>query len=206
MIGQKFGLITVLAKGPKDEKWRKSTWECVCDCGVNVVMYGRTLKESANPSCGCAQYRAVSKANKKYVTVADYLANTKRTGFCLEWQGYVTTAGYGSVGTYTPKTGSTTRRSGLVHRRVYELVHGDAPKVVMHTCDNRLCVNPKHLVGGTQKDNIADAVGKGRLNQSKRKYTATYKGKVIGLAELSTLEKIPMATLQWRARHGKELY
>jgi hypothetical protein len=167
MIGQKFGLLTVLTKGPKDEKWRRSTWECVCDCGVTVVMYGKTLKTSPNPSCGCVRYDAVSEANKKYVTVADYLAKTKRKGSCLEWQGYVTSAGYASVGTYTPKMDSVTKRSGLVHRRVYELVHGDAPSVVMHTCDNRVCINPDHLVGGTQSDNIKDAASKGRMYRQK---------------------------------------
>lgn len=32
-----------------------------------------------------------------------------------------------------------------------------------HHCDNPPCVNPEHLFEGTQKDNIADAIAKGRL-------------------------------------------
>lgn len=35
--------------------------------------------------------------------------------------------------------------------------------VARHTCDNPRCVNPDHLVEGTQKDNIGDAVQRGRL-------------------------------------------
>lgn len=39
--------------------------------------------------------------------------------------------------------------------------------MVLHTCDNRWCVNPNHLIQGTQKDNIRDMWSKGR--ETKRK-------------------------------------
>lgn len=51
-----------------------------------------------------------------------------------------------------------------LHRKVFELTKGEieAGNVVLHTCDNPKCINPDHLVQGTQKQNIEDMVKKRR--------------------------------------------
>lgn len=203
MLYKKFGLLTVVAKGLQDIKWRRSTWVCTCECGKTVTVFGRTLRTSQNPSCGCIRYDAVSKAVRKYNTLADYLANTKRVGECLEWQGSITNKGYGTAGVYTPKTRE--KRSGLIHRRVYELVHGTVPAVVMHICDNPRCVNPKHLAGGTQSKNIQDSADKGRLIGN-TKHSAMYKGKLVGLKEIATREGIPLSTAYYRFINKKVIF
>ena len=50
------------------------------------------------------------------------------------------------------------------HRISYDLHVGPIPDglVVMHICDNTLCVNPNHLRVGTQLENIKDRDVKGR--------------------------------------------
>ncbi len=45
-----------------------------------------------------------------------------------------------------------------VHRVVYMLLNGDIPEgmVVRHICDHPDCINPEHLILGTQADNAKD--------------------------------------------------
>ena len=56
------------------------------------------------------------------------------------------------------------------HRYAYSLFNEniDDGLVVMHSCDNRSCVNPFHLSQGTYKDNLIDMSLKGRNFQSKK--------------------------------------
>lgn len=51
------------------------------------------------------------------------------------------------------------------HRLAYLLFNGPIPDglLVRHTCDVGYCVRPSHLLVGTQKDNLQDAVDRGRL-------------------------------------------
>lgn len=90
--------------------------------------------------------------------------NILKTDSCWEWQKRKDRDGYGMV------DGVLRKHYGQrAHRASYQIYKGEIPKgmVVMHTCDNRSCVNPNHLVIGTQKDNVRDCRDKGRLNPGK---------------------------------------
>jgi hypothetical protein len=51
-----------------------------------------------------------------------------------------------------------------LHRYMYELYKGAIPVglLIRHTCDNRICINPDHLLVGTVADNVKDSIERGR--------------------------------------------
>lgn len=55
-------------------------------------------------------------------------------------------------------------RVWAVHRKIYVAIHGplSSDVVVRHTCDDRECCNPEHLVAGTHAQNVADRVARSR--------------------------------------------
>ena len=107
---------------------------------------------------------------------------------CWLWTGYTHKNGYGGI--------RVNQKQIKTHRYSYTLYRGPIPPglLVLHSCDVRNCVNPRHLFLGTQKDNVQDMMHKGRakfrkhnlpegVTPARRKFKACKNRRYIGTFE-----------------------
>lgn len=84
------------------------------------------------------------------------------TDSCWLWHGKLNKNGYGVI--------QIDKKNYLAHRISYQLFNtGFNQRLgVLHRCDVRNCINPKHLFTGTQLENNLDAAWKNRIPFSEK--------------------------------------
>lgn len=105
------------------------------------------------PSCG-AVGSALGHIDSHRIPL--FWAKVRKGEGCWEWTAATDVGGYGVF--------NTGRRMSRAPRVSWVLAYGPLPErvIVMHRCDNRLCVRPEHLELGDQKRNVADMDVRGR--------------------------------------------
>lgn len=119
-----------------------------CSSGC-VGQYKSAAADAARPSMEDAFYRWVDKG-----------------GDCWEWTGARDPQGYG-VFCYAKKTYKAHRIAVQLDGRSFR-----KGEYACHHCDNPGCVNPDHIYVGTPKDNMRDALERGRFPHGSRCHMA----------------------------------
>lgn len=91
-----------------------------------------------------------------------FWARVEKLDGCWAFKGAHSADGYGSFWDGT--------RAVRAHRYAWELANGPIPAglLIRHSCDNPSCVRPDHLSLGTDADNKADSMARGRHHHGER--------------------------------------
>lgn len=92
MIGQKHGMLTVIAEGAKSNQ--QATWICKCDCGnITKPILGYSLRSGATKSCGCQQGGVTH--GKKHTRLYNIWVNMRARCRCSTHHAFVYYGGRG---------------------------------------------------------------------------------------------------------------
>ena len=131
-----------------------------------TIQNGR-VNQATSPNAENGTTKSKRKPRPWEKVVDDFWARVAKGGpdECWEWQAcrsmYKPGRDYG-VTWMDGKKWST-------HRLAWTLTYGPIPegKLILHSCDNPPCCNPRHLRPGSQVDNVGECLNKGRGNREK---------------------------------------
>lgn len=148
LTGIKKGLLTIVSfayyyKIP-GSNYRRSYWNCICQCGNKVIVSRKNIMESKKLSCGCwikenngpETTRSFEEAKQHKINCILNMSHWEND--CLIWEGYCRKE--------HPKA-SFLSKTCMVSRLIWFFEYGEIPnkKHVIHTCGNLKCINIKHL-------------------------------------------------------------
>jgi len=93
----------------------------------------------------------------RYVNLDHFYKNQEeKPNGCVEWTGITSNIGYGFIGFI--KADGSGKGMMTTHRLAWMVENNRVPskRNINHTCHNKLCVHPDHLIEGTQQDKLSD--------------------------------------------------
>lgn len=165
LAGGRFGRLLAIAAVQAHPRRR---WLCRCDCGVEVLVPTARLRSGHTRSCGCLSRDRTGQRSRgprpfaeRRTLEARFWAKVAKSDGCWVWTGGRKPDGYGTIRAGGERGGGAVVSA---HRVSWEMHRGPVPDGlhVLHRCDSPPCVNPAHLFLGSNADNVADKVAKGR--------------------------------------------
>ena len=156
ITNKKFGKLTAIVI---DRVVANNTyWFCQCECGNTKSIKINSLTSGDSKTCGCS--RKNNGRAKSPLSLVDRFNNyVLKIPFtdCHLWIGSADSSGYGSF-----TIDGTPVRS---HQTAFTLYKGEIPQGfhVLHSCDNKICVNPDHLRLGVNAENMKDWSTRGKF-------------------------------------------
>lgn len=135
-------------------------------CGATMTLSPSRTTRFCSKACIRLESRPITDRFWQFVSRGEADA-------CWEWQGALTTHGYGQM--------SGTGRPAAAHRVSYELHNGPIPAhaMIRHSCDNRRCVNPRHLEPGDHLLNARDMMDRGRSKRGSKHHAARLTARIV---------------------------
>ncbi len=165
--GRKFGRLTVQSN--ESTKVGRYLWYlALCDCGTLRTFRGQSLTRGGAKSCGCSRTTRPRRIDIGSREVAKFWSRVEIRGAdeCWPWRLVPATNGYGL---FYVKTGQRywAHRFALASATCGFSPGGEiaTPFHCLHSCDNRVCCNARHLRWGTNDENIADMIARGRQSK-----------------------------------------
>lgn len=143
-----------------------------------------------NRFCSSDCYHAWSRQKPTQETIYRWSIPEPNSG-CWLWTASITDAGYGTL-SIGRKLWGAHRLSFMVFSHLETLPDH---LVVRHSCDNRACVNPDHLLAGTPADNSRDAVKRDRMERGSKRYNAKLRESDIPDIRLLLASSTPVAEI-----------
>lgn len=151
--GNKFGKLLVLKFTRNEDKkynGEKSGWLCLCDCGKNTVVAKNALVNNKRFTCGHCELTVQQELDKLIDSYLVINPDKCLLGFgnTQNKQGYYTCSA-------NAKPGYIQHR--YITSKIYNLNYKDGKSwESRHTCNNKTCINPHHLIPGTKSENTID--------------------------------------------------